>query len=208
MKTRIVGEGFTNATDVRQLARAWDKLYIDAAETLKKRMEEHQIPHPGTRPMQDLCLVYRIPNEYKGNLVLPEEYADGHDAPFQVGILLRAGPEAFDILESHGALPGDFIHFARFAGEEEVVQRVRDATAKYMQEGYSPNTVADKVSKMAIEERAKKKLMRIQARLIHQSVDLDGRMSGDKPVMEMIREVNAKTGNVVHVIEPVVENIL
>lgn len=209
VKTRLT-ETDTPA-DRRQLARAWDKLYEEANERLKKRIDELQIPLPDIHPMQDLVLVYRIPNDYKGSIIIPDIAKVGEDntadAPFSVGVLLLAGAEATGILESHGALPGDLVQFAKYAGESESVARMNAAAGKAIEEGMPADYVERKQKEYRDDIMKKKKLLRFQAGLIHQSVDFLARRFGDKPTMQMVREVNAKN-QVIHVIEPVVENIL
>ena len=185
--------------------RAWDRLYEKANETLKARIEEHGIPLPDTHPAQDLVLAYRIPNEYQGRLHLPETAA-AHAAPYSIGVLLLAGAEATGVLESHGILPGDYIQFAKYAGDEETAARVNEAISGWSKEGMGPEYIQRKAIQLRDDEMKKKKLMRFQAGLIHQSVDFLERRLGEKPTMRMIREVSAK--GVLHIIEPVVENIL
>lgn len=198
--------------------RAWDALYRRAAETLKKRMEEHGSPRPTWMPVQDLCQVYRLPNEYKPMsgtrddggtwmIHMPETSQDKHDIPYSVGILISAGPEALGVLESHGVLPGDYVLFAPYAGEEQMESRIAEAIDKARDRGASPEEAAQVSQQVRDAEMAKKKLLRFQVPFIHGSVDLLERLYGETPTMELVREVNAK-GGPEHVYVPVIENLI
>jgi hypothetical protein len=185
---------------------AWDKLYARADARLRERMAEYECPEPEWVPGQDIVVVYRFPNEYKGLVYLPEAYADGHDAQYSIGLLLMAGPEAQDILESHGVLPGDVVKFARWAGEEEAANRVQEAKGKARQAGASEAEATHAAIEVRDAEMAKKKLLEFQVPFIRGSVDLKERLYGDKPTMERVRIVTAK-GEPMHVIRPVAENL-
>ena len=148
-----------------------------------------------------IALVYRLPNDYQSpnGLVLPDRYKEGHDAPFSLGILITAGPEAMDILESHGVLPGDYVKFARFAGEEEDAGRI----ARAVNAATGPIDAERRRDRLMDEHMAKKKILELQVPFIHGSVDLLDRLEGAKPTMEMVREIHGN--RVVHMIQPILE---
>lgn len=179
----------------------WDRLYGDAHARLMARIEEHGIPMPPWAPAQDICVVYRIPNDYQSpnGLILPEAHAENHDSPYSLGVLLMAGPEASDVLESHGVLPGDYVKFARFAGEEEEAARIHEAIAKRATGPAHASALANAIRNEAI---GKKKLLELQVPFIHGSVDLLERLYGPTPTMEMVRHV-LPSGKVTHLILPV-----
>jgi co-chaperonin GroES (HSP10) len=213
MKTRFLGHPDEVGADNRKRAQAWDKLYADSMVRLQKRIAEHKIPIPDIHPIQDLVLVYRLPNEYKGTIIIPDvaKFGDGTESPvespYSIGVLLLAGAEATSKLETHGVLPGDYIQFAKYAGESETADRMKAAIERWGNEGMPVEYIERKAKELRDDEMTKKKLMRFQAPLVHQSIDLFGRLYGEKPTMQMVREVNAK-GAVLHVIDPVPENIL
>lgn len=189
---RTVGLGST------ELALKWDKLYQDAHATLVKRAADLGIPEPDRQPIQDMVVVYRIPNEYRGTIEIPDEFKGRHDSPYSIGVFMFAGPEAMDVLESHGVLPGDYVTFARFAGEEETTARIKDAVRGARSELEAGAIIRD----TRAAEEAKKKLLKLQVPFIHESVDLYDRLNGPRPTMELVRSVD-KAGNATHLIQPV-----
>lgn len=176
----------------------WTAAYVAANRLLLERMKDFEIPEPTWAPAQDIAIVYRIPNTYKGSLILPEAYDTRHDAPFSLGVLLMAGPEATDVLESHGIMPGDIVRFARFAGEEEAVNRAHEA----MSQASNPEVALAAAKRVREEEMAKKKILSLQVPFIHGSVDLFERLYGPKPTMRLVRHV-LPSGKVEHLIRPV-----
>lgn len=156
-----------------------------------------------------MCLLYRIPNEYKGAVAIPEQFAQRHDAEFDVGLLIFAGVEAMGVLETHGVLLGDYCQFAKYGGEQAAANRIQQAIQQAHEEGrVNTEAQADALGMdLWRQETSKKKLIRIQAKLIHQSVDLFERRHGAKPTMQIVRVIDAKQ-RVLHTIEPVIENIL
>jgi co-chaperonin GroES (HSP10) len=182
----------------------WERLHEEAAQLLAERMEQHAAPTPPDHPVQDICLVYRIPNPYKSTsgLVLPEQFSQAHDTVLSHGILLSAGPEAMDVLTSHGILIGDYVKFARFAGEEEAAGRVEEAVREVAARGGTQAEGVAVAARTAEEERQKKKLLEIQVPFIHRSVDLQERLTGPRKRMEKVR-VRLPNGAVEHQIIPV-----
>lgn len=193
-----------------EVARAWDALHLQAHEKLKARVEAFEIPSIDRAPLQDIVLVYRLPNDYKspsGKLILPEEFAEHHDLPYSIGVLLAAGPEAWDVLTSHGCLPGDLVTFAKYSGEEEASGRAQEAIEKATKQGHPPVLAAEAGKQASAAEMKKKKLLRFQVPFIHLSIDLAQRLWGERPTMELVRQVNAE-GQVLHVYRPVIENLI
>ncbi len=188
-----------------ELAAKWDALYARAVETLKQRIAEMDIPHPSRLPLQDVVVAYRIENEYQGKMVIPDEFKGRHDAPYSVGVLLMAGAEAMDVLESHGVLPGDFITFGRFAGDEETDARIQEAvrprSAENPNGSSSPIEAANRSREIREESLSKKKLLKLKVADVQESVDGFDRLHGPNPTMEMVRLVDAK-GNPIHVLMP------
>lgn len=199
---------FTRRTHAGEhpLDAAWDELYRQASERLVRRMETLKVPEPTTFPRDDVSLIYRLPNEYKGAIEIPEQFRHRHDAQYSVGLLLCMGLDASMRLEADGFLPGDYVQFARYAGEEETAARVAEAIKKAEEEGLSQQHAERLGKKVRDEETSKAKYIRVQVPLIHQSVDLAERLRGPTPTMRLVREVGPK--GAVHVIEPVIENVL
>ena len=181
-----------------ELALKWDKLYQDAHATLSQRAEALGIPEPDRHPIQDLVVVYRIPNEYRGTIAIPDEFKGRHDSPYSIGVFMFAGPEAMDVLASHGVLPGDYVTFARFAGEEETTARIKEAVSQARSHLEAGAIVRD----TRAAEESKKKLLKLQVPFIHESVDLYDRLNGPRPTMELVRSVD-KGGNAIHLIQPI-----
>lgn len=178
----------------------WNALHVEAAARLRVRVAQHEAPSPTWHPVQDICLVYRIPNPYKSasGIVLPEAYAQAHDSVLNHGLLISAGPEALDVLASHGILIGDYVKFARFAGEEEDAKRAQEAIARIAATG---GTEADAWN-LIDKERQRKKLLELQVPFIHGSMDLLERLGGPSQSMEKVR-VRLPNGAVEHQIIPV-----
>jgi hypothetical protein len=195
---------------VGDIDRAWDLLNEKAIERLKYRMEKYEPPALESWPVQDLVVVYRFPTKAtrkmtSGGLWIPD-ISQKEEMPFSLGLLIGAGPEAMDVLASHGTLLGDVIRFAPLAGDEETEQRVQDAIAQVQQR----KGTEEEMSRAALEARdsemEKKKLLRLQVPFVHESVDLLGRLFGPKPTMEMVRHVD-KNGDPQHQIRPIIANL-
>jgi co-chaperonin GroES (HSP10) len=74
------------------------------------------IPKPTFQPIDDSCVVWRLPplQLTAGGIILPES----DRSPHVKGILLAMGPRAADILRGNGIEPGHIIIFGRWAGWE------------------------------------------------------------------------------------------
>lgn len=86
-------------------------------ETLiERRCREFGIDAPTFQPIDDNCVVWRLPpiKLSAGGLIIPEE----HNSPNVKGLLMRMGPRAMDVLRSNGIDEGHVVIFARFAGWE------------------------------------------------------------------------------------------
>jgi co-chaperonin GroES (HSP10) len=83
---------------------------------VKKRCQEYGIPMPSYWPMDNNCLVWRLPpmTVTLGGIVVP----DDAKSPHIKGILMSMGPRAMDVLRSNGIEIGHTVVFARFAGWE------------------------------------------------------------------------------------------
>ena len=87
------------------------------AETLlQMRCREWGIEIPTFAPMDNNCVVWRLPplKVTKGGVIIPED----QQSPHAKGLLLAMGPRAMDVLRSNGIDVGHVIIFARFAGWE------------------------------------------------------------------------------------------
>lgn len=87
-----------------------------ATEKLRIRCKEVGIDPPTYQPMDNNCVVWRLPplEVSKGGIVMPQRA----QSPHVKGILLAVGPRARDVLYSNGIEEGDIVIFARFAGWE------------------------------------------------------------------------------------------
>lgn len=87
-----------------------------ATEKLRIRCKEVGIDPPTYQPMDNNCVVWRLPplEVSKGGIVMPQDA----QSPHVKGILLAVGPRARDVLYSNGIEEGDIVIFARFAGWE------------------------------------------------------------------------------------------
>lgn len=87
-----------------------------ATEKLRARCDEVGIEPPSFQPMDNNCVVWRLPpiTMSKGGLAIPEDA----QSPHVKGILLAIGPRARDVLYSNGIEEGDVVIFARFSGWE------------------------------------------------------------------------------------------
>lgn len=85
-------------------------------DLVKQRCKEYGIPMPSYWPMDNNCLVWRLPpvSLSRGGLVIP----DTAEMPHIKGILMSMGPRAMDVLRSNGIEIGHTVVFARFAGWE------------------------------------------------------------------------------------------
>lgn len=199
---------------------AWDLLFADAARRLGARIKEYEPPPLTGLPAQDLVVVYRFPREQEKffskehNWVIPDKYQKDR-TPFSLGLLMWAGAEAMDVLVDHGILVGDVVKFAPLAGDEEMAGVVNEAIAEVAKRRGRPRSQAAADAAMAEAEAAaerarnelleEKKHLRLHASDIHESVDLVGRMCGDKPTMEMVRRREGTRH--IHIIRPVVNNV-
>lgn len=189
---------------LRALDPLWERLYAGANARLIERIARHEAPEANDFPAQDICLVYRIPNPYKSTsgLVLPDEFAQRHDSLLNHGLLISAGPEAMDVLTSHGILLGDYVKFARFAGEEEEAGRAAAAIEDAKKSGATKDEAFAAAQDARASERQRKKLLELQVPYIHGSMDLLERLQGPMRSMEMVR-VRLPGGKVEHQIIPV-----
>jgi len=87
-----------------------------ATEKLRLRCKEVGVEPPTFQPMDNNCVVWRLPplTVSKGGLIVPED----SQSPHVKGILMAMGPRARDVLYSNGIQEGDVVIFARFAGWE------------------------------------------------------------------------------------------
>ena len=87
-----------------------------ATEKLRVRCKEVGIEPPTYQPMDNNCVVWRLPplELSKGGIVMPQD----SQSPHIKGILLAVGPRARDVLYSNGIEEGDIVIFARFGGWE------------------------------------------------------------------------------------------
>jgi co-chaperonin GroES (HSP10) len=87
-----------------------------ANDKLKVRCEELGIEPPTYQPMDNNCIVWRLPplELSKGGIVIPSDSQNPHVK----GLLVAMGPRARDVLYSNGIQEGDIVIFARFAGWE------------------------------------------------------------------------------------------
>jgi co-chaperonin GroES (HSP10) len=85
-------------------------------EKLKLRCKEVGVDPPTYQPMDNNCVVWRMPDleMSRGGIVIPAAHRDAHIK----GILMAAGPRARDVLFSNGIQLGDIVIWARFAGWE------------------------------------------------------------------------------------------
>lgn len=213
-------------------SQKWTRLYRDAEKLRAERCEAAGIPWPLEYwPTSDNVAVVRLKNrqiEVKtaSGIVLPTSDAiksmtgNASESPYSVGLYLGAGPKAMDILESQGILPGDYVVFARFAGDEEDAGRVQEAVhlaQKKLEPEISEIKRAHATAKTqreldAIKERMAKledkgleaakiardrtlgtvRVLRLKVHDIHGSVDLAARTFGPEPTMEMVRAIGAE----------------
>lgn len=91
---------------------------------LVARCNEYGIDIPTFQPYGNNCIVWRLPplTESAGGIIIPED----QQSPHVKGILLSAGPQAMDTLESNGITLGHVVIFQRFAGWE-----TNDSTPEY-----------------------------------------------------------------------------
>jgi len=182
---------------------AWDRLYAEAYERLDRRLVEHNVILPEAFPSQDIVIVARFEYDYAratgSKLHLPQT-AMSPESPYSVGLLIFAGMEASDVLESHGTFVGDYVTFARFAGEEYVVERIQEAIATTKKVGRLAAT--GEARAIRDEAMSKQKLLKLKAPELHESVDLLERLCGATPTMRHVRTVTA-AGDPLHVIKPI-----
>lgn len=98
------------------MSRAKDQKDWYPNELIKKRCQEWSIPMPSFWPMDNNCLVWRLPpmDVTRGGIIVP----DDNQSPHIKGILMAMGPRAMDVLKSNGIDVGHTVVFARFAGWE------------------------------------------------------------------------------------------
>jgi co-chaperonin GroES (HSP10) len=85
-------------------------------DLIKKRCQQYGIPMPSYWPMDNNCLVWRLPpvSVTRAGLIIPDE----NQSPHIKGILMAMGPRAMDVLRTNGLDIGHTVSFARFAGNE------------------------------------------------------------------------------------------
>lgn len=191
---------------------AWDVLHERAFSRLADRIEMYAPPEMRGISIQDVVIVYRFPSKQrkhfieKYDIIIPDKYRT-EELPFSIGLLMCAGAEAMDVLASHGVLIGDIVRFAPLAGDEETEERVQEALQQAAMAGKNPEQTFEAVKKARDEEMEKKKLLRLKAQHIHESIDGLERLYGPKPTMETVRRVE-KNGDPIYVIRPVIANLL
>lgn len=183
----------------------WAALYASAHETLLARIEKHHIEFEVHYPYDDICVVSRMPTAEQekvspGGIIIPD-VAQTAAMPYSIGVLLYAGMDALDKLTTMGILPGDYIKFAKYAGDEEAVSRVKGVIDKGEKKGVPPAKLAEEAIAVRNEEIAKQKVLDLQVMEIHGSLDLAERLYGDTPTMEIVREERAK--GPIHVVRPI-----
>lgn len=186
----------------------WGEIYRTAHEKLVARLAHHSIEHDVYYPLDDIVVVYRLPTNQDmtktpGGLWIPD-IAQDRAQPYSVGLLLYAGVAALDDLADSGCVPGDYVKFGRFAGDEEAVQRVNDAMEKGVAMSRKPEDVRlveEKALALKDAELKKQKLLELQAKDLHCSIDLMDRLYGEKPTMEVVRAIEG--GLLKHVIRPI-----
>lgn len=184
----------------------WARLYEQAHHRLLARIEEYGVPTLEAIPVQDLVVLYRLPTKQKekvtrGGIIIPDAY-QREQIPFSVGLLLAAGPQAQDVLESHGVLPGDLVMFAPLAGDEVDAAAVVAAQREAARRGGDLEQIEEAGRVARDGELEKKKLLTLQAPFIHRSVDLLQRLYGPTPTMERVRESSPKGFK--HLIRPII----
>jgi hypothetical protein len=180
----------------------------EANDRLIARMAQYEAPEPRGMALQDIVIVYRFPPKQKekvskGGIIIPE-ISQREPLPFSLGLLLSAGPEAMDVLLSHGTLPGDIVRFAPLAGDEETMTRVDEAVELAKSRGANDEEQVAAAMAARDADMEKKKLLRLKAPDIHESLDLLERLYGPIPTMEMVRDVD-KHGKPETLILPIFE---
>ncbi len=95
--------------------------YSSQFPLLAKRAKEWGYEVPTNQPRATVCVVWRLPpiHEHRVpgttiDLMIPDE----HDSPHVKGVLIAAGAQALQTLESEGITLGHIVQWKRFAGEE------------------------------------------------------------------------------------------
>lgn len=183
----------------------WAEIYARAHATLLERIEKHRIDFDVHYPYDDICVVSRMPTAEQekvspGGIIYPD-IAQTAAMPFSIGVLLYAGMDALDKLTTMGILPGDYVKFARYAGDEEAVARVRDSVRTDEKKRTPPEKAAANAIATRDAEIAKQKVLDLQVLEIHGSLDLAERLYGSTPSMEIVREQRAQ--GPIHVVRPI-----
>lgn len=159
-------------------AQAWEALQKEAKKRLGERLKEYNAPKTPYMPGFNNVLVLRLPappirTHTDGGLEIPES-AREEPEPKSEGILVQAGLEARDTLRAHGYLLGDKVQIGRFAGWEK----------EFHLDSKGKNT---------------RKILQMKDQDIIGSFDLDDRLWGAKPTMEIVWDAETEQ----HRIQPI-----
>jgi hypothetical protein len=190
---------------VAEKGSPWAPIYAAAAALLEARIEEHKIPIPTLFPHDNVAVVWRLPSAqqqtmYKGLLHIPQT-SQVRSMPYSIGVLLFANGEGLDRLTGSGILPGDYVKFGQFAGDEEAVSRVKDAIEDAQKLGMNEEDAEKYALKTRNEETERNKVLQLREPDIHSSIDLFDRLYGKRPTMELVR-AEGKDGPI-HLVRPI-----
>ena len=189
--------------------RAWDVLVDRAYRELRIRMRKFDVKldHNSFLSGSDVVLVWRLPaaaekDRTQAGIIIPETARESRQ-PHALGVYVWAGPEGTDIMAESGYLPGDIVKFARYAGDEEGTEGITSAIQA------AASGAVDEAAKMVDvgqDALAVPKVLQLRANEINGSVDLTARVTGEKPVMRLVREYDPK-GGTLHRYRPIPANI-
>lgn len=159
-------------------AAAWEALNKEAKKRLTERLKQYEAPKTLYMPGFNNVLVLRLPSEpikemTAGGIVIPQT-AQQEEEPKSEAILVQAGLAARDTMRSHGYLLGDKVQIGRFAGWEKEMEK-------------------DKAGKNT------RKILQVKDQDILGSFDLNDRLWGDKPTMEIVWDAETEE----HRIQPI-----
>lgn len=176
---------------------AYDQLEVEARQRYFERASRHKIPEIALEPTGGEVLVCRIEAEERktaSGIVVPrfvgvsdrDEGGLGKNVSMEqvilnIGVLMRGGLEAMDWMRTNGYFVGDYVVFARYAGEENKTH--------FMDPDSPEAPAADNV-------------LRLHVRNLGGSIDLGKRLRGPNPVMKHVFLPNVGKGE--YFIKPIV----
>ncbi len=172
---------------------AWGEIEAEAGKALKHRSKGMDIPNVKFQPRGNDIVVFRFKAKEqttKAGVIMPSETMykseEGihrfEDQIVNVGLLIKAGLRARDVLRSEGMFIGDIVKWGKFSGEEESVHWFT---------GGDDGAIG-----------GNKDILLISAKDLRGSFDLDRRLWGEEPTLKIVFVADSE-GRGMHIMKPI-----